>query len=223
MRKKLYFGKNDRIAVIAPHPDDECFGAAAVLIFAPEKTDIYVISDGSHGNPAVENEKEAAIRKAQFKAEMLAVRPHAWEWLGYEDTTLSDHPEAAYGIDFTKYSKVFLPWDESYHPDHRAAARSCFRAIYMQDAKADCFMYEVNASFWGPTHFIDITDIIDEKKRLIRFHADQDRYYDEEINLLLNEYRGAQIRRRFPECIYAEAYMKTDARSKGRILSEEEE
>ena len=78
MRERIVFEKNDRIAVIAPHPDDECLGAAAPLILAPDRTDVFVLTDGSHGNPAKTVEEEAAVRKRQFEAEMGYVRPRSW-------------------------------------------------------------------------------------------------------------------------------------------------
>ena len=74
MREKIVFREDDRIAVIAPHPDDECLGAGAVLLLAPERTDIFVLTDGSHGNPEKSIEEEAVIRRMQFEAEMEAVR-----------------------------------------------------------------------------------------------------------------------------------------------------
>jgi LmbE family N-acetylglucosaminyl deacetylase len=51
MREKIVSTDADRIAVVAPHPDDECLEVASVLILAPQQTDIYVLTDGSHGNP----------------------------------------------------------------------------------------------------------------------------------------------------------------------------
>ena len=63
MRERIVFQDNDRIAVIAPHPDDECLGAGAVLLLAPERTDIFVLTDGSHGNPEKSIEEEAEIRR----------------------------------------------------------------------------------------------------------------------------------------------------------------
>ena len=64
MWEELRFDENDVIAVIAPHPDDECLGASAPLVMAPERTDVYVLSDGSHGSNERGVEEEAAIRKA---------------------------------------------------------------------------------------------------------------------------------------------------------------
>ena len=207
MRKELVFDENDVIAVIAPHPDDECLGAGAALIMAPEKTDIYVISDGSHGDPEKSVEEEAAIRKKQFDAEMEYVKPRNAYWLGYEDTTLPKHFEAADEIDFTKYTKVFLPWNESFHPDHRAACTMCCKAIKSQKAEPECYIYELNKPFPKPTHYIDITNIVDEKRKLMDFHEDQIK--QKEIPISLNRFRAAQMIG-MENVDYAECYLKVN-------------
>ena len=210
MAQLIEFSEHDRIAVIAPHPDDECLGASAALLLAPDRTDVYVVSDGSHGDPSKSVEEEAAVRRRQFEAEMACVRPHNWRWLGYEDTTLAHNPQALDGIDLAVYTKVFMPWIESLHPDHRAVARMCRRLIRSQEASAECFSYEVTASFYWPTHYIDITGIEAQKRRLIRFHEDQLAGGQEQITLCLNAYRGALLALR-PEHGYAEAYLAVDA------------
>ena len=191
MKQEIVFSSSDRIAVLAPHPDDECIGVAAVLIQAPDQADIYVFTDGSHGNKDRSIEEELVLRKKQFEAEMKYVMPHAWYWLGIEDTKLSEHPEVTKGIDFTKYTKIFLPGIKSLHPDHVAAAEFCINAIRTQGATAECYLYEVFSPFYNPSHYIDITDLEDEKRKLIRFHEDQSE--QEEIALTLNAFRAAQM------------------------------
>lgn len=37
MMEKLIFLENDRVLVVAPHPDDEALGAAAPLLSLPKK------------------------------------------------------------------------------------------------------------------------------------------------------------------------------------------
>lgn len=207
MIEELIFEKDDVIAVIAPHPDDECLGAFAALHMMPEKTDIYVLSDGSHGNPDKSIEEEALIRRRQFDAEMDYLKPRRAVWLGYEDTTLSKHYEAADQIDFTPYTKVFLPWHKSLHPDHRAACEMCCIAMQKQKAAPDCYIYEVFAPFHRPTHFFDITDSVDEKCRLIEFHEDQ--IIQKDSNISLNRFRAAQLFSR-TAVKYAECYLKVD-------------
>lgn len=206
----IEFQALDRIAVIAPHPDDECLGASAALLLAPDRTDIYVVSDGSHGDPSKSIEEEGAVRKRQFEAEMEYVKPRSWHWLGYEDTQLAQNPHALDEIDFTVYTKIFMPWIESFHPDHRAAARMCRRVIRTQKASAACFSYEITAPFYSPTHYIDITEIEAEKRKLIRFHADQLGGGQEGITMSLNAFRGAHFYC-YPKCGYVEAYLQVDA------------
>ena len=75
MAEEIIFTEKDRIAVIAPHPDDECLGAAAALLRATDRTDIYVLTDGSHGCEERSIEEELAIRKRQFEAKMEYLKP----------------------------------------------------------------------------------------------------------------------------------------------------
>ena len=139
MTEQLILESTDSIAIIAPHPDDECLGVASALLMVPGRTDIYVMTDGSRGSKERSVEEEAEVRKRQFEAEMAYVRPRKYVWIGVEDTKLGKHPEAANKIDFTQYTKIFLPWHESLHPDHRAAADMCCRAIKRQEAAAECY------------------------------------------------------------------------------------
>ena len=150
-------------------------------------------------------EEEAIVRKTQFENEMEYVKPHSWHWFGVEDTKLNEHKELGMQIDFTPYTKIFLPWLKSFHPDHVAAAEMCIDAIRRQHAKAECWSYEINVPFYKPTHYIDITEIEEEKRKLVRFHADQNG--QENVNLSLNAFRAAQMLA-FPEYKYVECYEK---------------
>ena len=109
MRQEIRFTNEDRIAIIAPHPDDECLGASSALILAPGITDIFVLTDGSHGSKERGIREEAAVRRAQFEAEMEYVKPNSYKWLGIEDTKMSLHREEIKKIDFKPYTIVFLP------------------------------------------------------------------------------------------------------------------
>ena len=55
-----------------------------------------------------------------------------------------------------------------------------------------------------------MTDVIDEKRKLIDFHEDQ--IGNKEIAIALNRFRGAQLLSR-PSVVYAERYLKVDASS----------
>ncbi len=205
MSKKIILTEEDRIAIIAPHPDDECMYAAGVLLLASDRTDIFVLTDGSHGNKERSITEEAAIRKKQFDAEMAYIKPHAVTWFGIEDTKLSENTGIIRKIDFTPYTRIFLPWIESLHPDHRAAAAMCISEIRKQDCHAECYSGEIYKPFPLPSHYIDITFLTEEKRKLIRFHEDQTAL--EDVVLSLNAFRAAQMMH-LPECRYAECFDK---------------
>lgn len=191
--EKLNFTEKDRIGIIAPHPDDECLGAFAPMQFLPKQTDVIVVSDGSHGNTNVSIEKEAVIRHTQFENEMKEISLSDCIWLGYEDTTLSMHPEMLNDVDLTKYTMLFIPWEDSYHPDHRAVFQAVIKQIQKQGSKARLFSYEINAPFRRPTHYIDITEFIDKKLHLIRIHQDQvSSYCQDMVTITLNKFRACQ-------------------------------
>ena len=67
----LRIAEDERVVVVAPHPDDESLGAASMLLGYPGQTDVFVVSDGSLGNPAVDPEEMAARRKAEFEREIV--------------------------------------------------------------------------------------------------------------------------------------------------------
>lgn len=207
MIREIVFTEEDSIAVVAPHPDDECLGVSAALLTAADRTDIYVLTDGSHGCRERTIEEEAAVRRRQFEAEMEYVKPRSFTWLGVEDTKMHAHPEAVRKIDFTKYTVIFIPWLESLHPDHRYAAAYCIDTIRRQKAKAACYSYEIFTPFHKPTHYIDITSIEKEKRKLIRFHVDQQE--QEQMNLSLNTFRAAQMMSR-KDIRCAEAFIRVD-------------
>lgn len=77
--------KEDKILIIAPHPDDECIGCGGLLSLYPEKCSVVVMTDGSQGNDNVKSEQEADIRKNQFIDEMTQAGIADYVWLGYPD------------------------------------------------------------------------------------------------------------------------------------------
>lgn len=210
MIKELRFTTEDRIAVIAPHPDDECLGASAALLLAPDRTKVIVVTDGCRGNKERSIEEEALVRRRQFENEMEYVKPDSYEWLGVEDTRMGYHQDVVRKIDFTPFTRIFIPWIESLHPDHRYLSSFCIDAIKRQKVDAEVYYYEINAPFHRPSHFIDMTSLEEEKRKLIRFHEDQAE--QEEITLSLNKYRAAQLLWR-KDIKLAECYLEVDVRS----------
>ena len=45
----IVIDSEDKIAIIAPHPDDECIGVGGILSLYPELCDVFVLTDGRYG------------------------------------------------------------------------------------------------------------------------------------------------------------------------------
>ena len=189
----LRIAEDERVVVVAPPPDDESLGASSVLLGHPGQADVFMVSDGGLGNPAVDPAEMAARRKAEFERAMAIARPRNAHWLGFPDARLAEHPECVGAIDFTCYAKAFLPWTDSLHPDHRALARFCLSRIREQNADCEAYLYEVQAPFRCPTHFIDITDMVERKRELIScYESTLELYPQDEVTLALNKFRSCQ-------------------------------
>ena len=86
--------ENDKLLIIAPHPDDECIGAGGVLALYASQCMVIVLSDGREGQGMVPAEAEKEIRKAEFCDEMSHLGIADYRMLGYEDGTLMQHLHA---------------------------------------------------------------------------------------------------------------------------------
>ena len=205
----LSVSKEDKIMIIAPHPDDECIGCGGLLSLYPEKCSVIVMTDGSHGNINVKPEQERKIRKNQFINEMAQAGIKDYIWLGYPDGELMSIKDCAENIKFEKYTKIFLPWRDDNHLDHTAAFIYSIDAIKKKCSyKVEVYEYEVHVPFHDVTHYLDITDVMQNKEKLIRCHKDQMKTleYDKQVNSLAR-YRACQMNK--GDCFF-ETYRKVD-------------
>ena len=189
----LKIEKGERFVVVAPHPDDEVLGAGGVLLNHPGQADVFVVSDGGLGDPAIPAAQLSAQRRAEFERAMELARPARFHWLGFPDARVADFPDCVQAIDFTRYAKAFLPWTESLHPDHRALAWFCLARMRQQGAQCHAFLYELQSPFRCPTHFIDITDVVERKRALIDcYQSVLALYPQDQVTLALNKFRSCQ-------------------------------
>ncbi len=200
---------NDRILIIAPHPDDECIGVGGILTQYADICEVIVMTDGRYGGDNTLSVEECIIRKQQFKNEMEYLGIRCYKWLGYEDGNLLNNKQCMDNIDFSRYTKVFLPWGDDNHSDHMAAFVYAIERIRRQKIEnIEIYQYEVHVPFHDITDYLDITSCIEEKMRLIQFHVEQvrGRAYDM-IAKALGKYRACQMNQ--PNKYY-EVYVKTE-------------
>ena len=166
-----------KIIVTGGHPGDPeygCGGTIARLTAAGHEVALLYLNDGAW-------ETSAAIRIAEAKkaCEILKARPvyagqansHAIvddaHYDAFRKIVAAENPDA-----------VFNQWFIDNHPDHRAIANLTYEAWNRMQRRFALYYYEVSdgedtMQFNAPTHYIDITGVLDTKKAACHAHASQ--------------------------------------------------
>lgn len=192
----LTIKNNDRLLIVAPHPDDECIGPGGLLSLYPQLCKVIVLTDGRQGQGDTAPELEKQIRKQEFINEMRQAGIRDYEMLNYEDGGLMQHTDCLEGIDLAPFTKIFVTGIHDSHPDHTAACISVQRALKKQKiTDVEIYLYEVHTPLRDVTHMLDITQALEKKLNLIRCHQSQltSLPYDKMVKCLA-EYRALQNR-----------------------------
>lgn len=190
-------GAEEHILIIAPHPDDECIGPGGVLCCFSTQCDVAVLTDGARGQGNLSAEEGRNIRRQEFQKEMAFLGIKNYCLLDIPDGMLMQHIDCLNDYPLEKYSKIFVTSPNDNHADHTAAYISLMNALRAQSIlNKEIYLYEVHNALECPTHYLDITECMDEKKELIGFHFSQtgtipyDRYAE-----VTAEYRALQNRK----------------------------
>lgn len=196
MIQPLEIKKEDRVLIIAPHPDDECIGAGGILSLYSKQCEVWVLTDGRQGQGDTSSDKEIIIRKTEFENEMQMLKITDYKFFDYQDGTLMQNRDCLKGQSLEKFTKIFVTGTSDNHADHTAAFLAVSEAMAAQDLKeTEIYVYEVHTPLQNITHFLDLTEGIEKKLELIRCHKSQltTLKYDG-LARSLAEYRGFQCR-----------------------------
>ena len=165
--------------IFAPHADDETFGMGGTILKAKEQdleVHLVVLTDGSQGG---EVEDLVAVRRQEVRkaAELLGIASlKTWS---EPDRFLEANSEIVTRVTelILEISPrtVFFPGPLEIHPDHRAACSLVWKALQNVKRCAEPptpISYEISVQ--NPVNLLsDITQQIDEKKRIMQIYASQ--------------------------------------------------
>jgi len=197
-----------KVLLIAAHPDDVEFGAAATVAGwtdAGIEVTYCVVTDGDAGgyDETVGRAEMAAIRHA----EQIAAAKHAGvndvRFLGYTDgrveATLELRRDLARVIRRVRPQRVLCPSPErnylrigASHPDHRAVGSAALDAVYPDARNPFAFpelLRQEGLGAWtvsevwlmgGPAsgHYVDVTEMVPRKIAALRAHESQTGHMD---------------------------------------------
>ncbi|MCX5700382.1 MAG: PIG-L family deacetylase [Candidatus Omnitrophica bacterium] len=159
------------ILAIGAHPDDIEFGCGGTLIKckkAGHKIYTLVLSKGSMGGSAF-------IRQREQKAAARFLNVAKIYWGNFSDTNIILNQKLIRVIeDVVKETKpdiVFFNYFSDTHQDHRALAEGAISAT--RYVKKVLFYETPTAQCFDPDVFMDITDCLTEKLKLLMLHSSQ--------------------------------------------------
>lgn len=197
----MHFGPGTRIAVVAPHPDDDVLGCGGTMIRAARagaEVDVVVVT---RGRPPLFDERLVA----QIRDETLA--SHAY--MGVRQTHFLDFPAAALDqvpraelnqslaaiLDSIGPELLFVPFVGDIHVDHQIVFSAAM--VYARPRSKRCpsavLAYEtLSETNWlapgitpgfQPNAFIDISDTIDAKIEAFQIYSSQQKPSPDERSL----------------------------------------
>lgn len=193
----LNIKEQDRILVVAPHPDDESIGCGGLLSMYGNQCDVLLITDGDTRKIVSDI---ADIREKEFIAAVTWAGVNDYKCLRIPEHQIKSSINIIAQIDFKKYVHVFVPNRYEAHDDHIAV----YKAIKMFVRKtAKLYEYEVSVPLRKPNVYLDITKVSESKINLIKFHESQIKCLDYVGMIMgLNAYRGRSHGYLYAECYY---------------------
>jgi len=179
-----YFAQ-ERILVIAPHPDDaesSCGGLIANHVAVGDEVIILTMTGGEYGIYGKDPDEARSIRtkEAINAANVLGAKA---EFFGAMDAFLTvDSANTAKLKKFISDLKptiVFSVWPLDVHSDHQATGILTWRVFLESSSSFNLYFYETcnpthTKSFqFVPTDYVDITNVYEKKKEATLQHKSQ--------------------------------------------------
>lgn len=182
----------DKLCILAPHADDEAIGCGGLLIKYGPQCEVILLTDGTKGGDRSNPETTSATRLQEFQQAMSYFKVANYQLLGAKDGYLIDAYDKFKQLNFEKYDYVIMPHPQDAHKDH-IVPQAFFTRLKKENhhITAKAVYFEIWGTMSAPTHYLDISDVVEEKKHAINIYASQTINIDYASRILgLNHYRG---------------------------------
>ena len=223
------------VVSIMAHQDDEmgCLGTMLKCRARGDQLHFVTLTDGSKGfvqNPGIAQTEAARIRHEEM-SNLASAAGATYTSLGQPDEFLYDTTELRMmlieAIRSRRADLIFTHFSEDYNQDHIAtcslvrhcAMQSCLPVLPTDSPPLAehpaVFMVEPHGPFaFVPTHYVDISDVQEQKADLLRSHASQEEAMEAAVGTGLGHYCAITSRFRGQQvgCAHAEALVAMRAR-----------
>jgi LmbE family N-acetylglucosaminyl deacetylase len=210
-----------KVLALGAHPDDpesSCGGTMARYADLGHDVAALYLTRGEAGIKGKTAKEAADIRTAEAEraCRMLKARPmFAGQIDGQTEVNEARYRQFREIIEAQKPDVLFAPWPIDSHRDHRAASLLAYDAWEHAHRSFELYYTEVDlggeTNNFRPTHYVDITAVVDRKRQACLAHISQDNgsFYSE-YHETMQRFRGLEY-----GCHAAEAFVSA-IRNPGR-------
>ena len=210
---KEFFLNDEKCLCLAPHADDESIGMGGVLAKYGKLFDVICLTDGAKGvDEDISYKEKIEVRKQELISAMGKINVGSVKFFDeIPDKKLILNFDFFKKIDISDYDYIFIPNILDQHRDHKAVALLLKELLKNKKQKKDLKIafYEVWSPLALPNHYVDISDVVEQKKDLIKTYQSQLKSFDYLNKIIgLNSYRGLA-----PQRDYVEAFLIVDVKT----------
>ncbi len=214
----LIMQKTDRALLLAPHADDESIGAGGTLAKYAENFDVICLTNGIKGLKTLSPNEAAKVREQEFLNAMQIANVKSAKVLGIDDRDVIAGYDKLFKIDIKEYDYIFLPNLIDLHKDHKAVSILVKKLLENKEHKENIqiIFYEVWSALALPNRFVDISETISIKTKMLEAHKSQ---------MALRNYLPASVgmseyRALMPNVKNAEAFLALDEKTFKNLIKD---
>ena len=224
------------ILAVGAHPDDLeilCGGTLALYAGQGHKVTMAVLTNGNVGHPDIEPDEMAKIRKGEFEAAAAIIGAETI-WMNVDDElSVVDLDARLHMVDVLRLANpdiILTHSPDDYHVDHcntsqlvfEAAPLACVyrlkRELPSTPKQALIYYFDtLGAVNFLPTEYVDISNVIDTKKKMIYCHKSQVEYMKTATGFGMDDVveNVARVRGFAAGVLYAEGFRRLEAWYRG--------
>ena len=180
---KTQFGQfkiniNTKCLVLSQYPGAETKALGGLLAQNPKNFEVLCMTNGSSMLPQFDPLESASIKRQQFQDVMKSIRVKGYKIFDIDDKTLKNHYSTFKKIDISEIDYVFVPNVYDNNIDTISLLKHLKQMLKDKEHKETLkvVMYESDFPLCTLDYFVNISSIIETKKKMLLQYYPQDKY-----------------------------------------------
>lgn len=196
---------NTKCLVLSQYPGAEIKGLGGLIAQCPKNFEILCLTNGSSILSNLDPVESASIKKQQFQDVMRTMRVKGSKIFDIDDKTLKNHYSTFKKIDISEADYIFVPNVYDNNIDTIALLKHFKQILKDKEHKETLkvIMYESDFPLCTLDFFVNISSIVETKKKLLKQYYPEDKFPNLVDRILgINAFRAIQHK-----CEYCETFM----------------